>query len=179
MFTHYGQTYWELAGKRFGIIGMGAIGKRIAEVATAFGIEVVYYSTSGNNIVEPYHRLTLDELMNTCDIISIHAPLNERTKDLITLEKLKLMKPTAIIANMGRGGIINEQDLAKAVDEELLGGAVIDVFEQEPIPSGHPYLSVKNKSKFQFTPHLAWGSIEARKRLIQLTAKNIEDFLSK
>lgn len=179
MFTHYGQTFWELAGKRFGIIGMGNIGKRVAEVATAFGAEVVYYSTSGNNSSAPYRRLELDELMRTCDIISIHAPLNEQTKDLIKLDKLKLMKPAAIIANMGRGGIINEQDLAKAIDENYLGGAVVDVYEQEPLPAHHPYLSVKNKIKFQFTPHLAWGSAEARKRLIELTAKNIEDFLSR
>jgi len=180
IFTHYGQTYWELAGKRFGIIGMGAIGKRVAEVATAFGAEVVYYSTSGKNIniAPPYPLLKLDELMHTCDIISIHAPLNEQTKNLITLDKLKLMKPTAIIANMGRGGIINEKDIVRAIDENLLGGAVIDVFEQEPLPANHPYLSVKNKAKFQFTPHLAWGSVEARTRLIALTAKNIENFLS-
>ncbi|MCL2097774.1 MAG: D-2-hydroxyacid dehydrogenase [Bacteroidales bacterium] len=180
IFTHYGQTFWELAGKRFGIIGMGNIGKRVAEVATAFGAEVVYYSTSGKNvnIFLPYPLLGLDELLRTCDIVSIHAPLNEQTKNLITLKKLKLMKQEAIIANMGRGGIINEKDLAKAIDENLLGGAAIDVFEQEPIPANHPFLSVKNKAKFQFTPHLAWGSIEARKRLIALTAKNIEDFLS-
>jgi len=179
MFTHYGQTFWELAGKQFGIIGMGTIGKRVAEVAAAFGANVAYYSTSGNNNDAPYPRLELDELLRNCDIISIHAPLNEQTKDLITLEKLKLMKPTAIIANMGRGGIINERDLAKAIDEDILGGAVIDVYEQEPIPAQHPYLSAKNKTKFQFTPHLAWGSIEARKRLIELTAKNIEDFMSR
>ena len=179
IFTHYGQTFWELAGKRYGIIGMGAIGKRVAEVAAAFGAEVVYYSTSGKNTDAPYHHLELTELMRTCDIISIHAPLNEQTKNLITLDKLKLMKPEAIIANMGRGGIINEKDLSKAIDENLLGGAAVDVYEQEPIPANHPYLSVKNKIKFQFTPHLAWGSIEARKRLIAITAKNIEDFLSK
>lgn len=179
IFTHYGQTFWELAGKRFGIIGMGTIGKRVAEVATAFGAEVLYYSTSGKNTKAPYPRLALDELLHSCDIISIHAPLNKQTKDLITLEKLRLMKPTAIIANMGRGGIINERDLAKAMDEDLLGGAALDVYEQEPISANHPYLSVKNKSKFQFTPHLAWGSMEARKRLIALTAKNIEDFCSK
>jgi glycerate dehydrogenase len=139
---------------------------------------VVYYSTSGKNTEASYPHLELDELLHSCDIISIHAPLNERTKDLITLEQLKLMKPKAIIANMGRGGIINEKDLVKAIDKNLLGGAVVDVYEQEPLPANHPYLSVKNKGKFQFTPHLAWGSIEARKRLIALTAKNIEDFLS-
>jgi glycerate dehydrogenase len=179
IFTHYGQTFWELAGKQFGIIGLGNIGKRVAEVATAFGAEVSYYSTSGKNTDAPYPRLELEELLRTSDIISIHAPLNEQTKNLISLEELKLMKTTAIIANMGRGGIINEKDLAKAIDENLLSGAVVDVYEQEPIPANHPYLSIKNKTKFQLTPHLAWGSVEARKRLIALTAKNIEDFLSK
>ncbi|MDR0296037.1 MAG: D-2-hydroxyacid dehydrogenase [Prevotellaceae bacterium] len=179
IFTHYGQTFWELAGKRFGIIGLGTIGKRVAKVSTAFGAEVMYYSTSGKNTDTLYPRLELDELLRSCDIISIHAPLNEQSRNLITLEKLKLMKPTAIIANMGRGGIINEQDLVKAIDENLIGGAVIDVYEQEPIPANHPYLSVKDKAKFQFTPHLAWGSVDARKRLIALTAKNIEEFLSR
>ncbi len=179
MFTHYGKTFWELAGKRIGIIGMGTIGKRVAEVAVAFGAEVVYYSTSGKNTGAAYPCLDLDELLRTADIVSIHAPLNDRTKGLINLEKLKLMKPTALIVNMGRGGIINEHDLAKAIDENVLAGAAIDVFEQEPLPAGHPYLSVKNKAKFQFTPHIAWGSREARKRLIALTVKNIEEFLSR
>jgi len=179
IFTHYGQTFWEMTGKNFGIIGMGTIGKRVAEVATAFGAKVYYYSTSGNNNCETYLRLSLEELLQTCDIVSIHAPLNDKTKNLITHNELKLMKPTAFIANMGRGGIINEKDLAKALNENLIAGAAVDVFEQEPIPADHPYLAVKNKQKLMLTPHIAWGSAEARKRLLELTAKNIETFLSK
>ena len=179
VFTHYGRTFCEIAGKKFGIIGMGTIGKRVAEVATALGAKVCYYSTSGNNNKGGYPRLSLDELLRTCDVVSIHAPLNGNTKDLITYDKLKMMKPTAIIANMGRGGIINEKALAKALDENLIAGAAVDVFEQEPIPADHPYLSIKNKQKMQLTPHIAWGSMEARQRVVELTAKNIETFLSK
>ncbi len=179
VFTHYGQTFWEMAGKNFGIIGMGTIGKRVAEVASAFGCKVFYYSTSGKNNSSNHTQLSLQELLQTCDIISIHAPLNEATKNLIGYNELKLMKPTAIITNMGRGGIINEKELSKAIDENLLAGAAIDVFEQEPIPADHPYLSAKNKHKLLLTPHIAWGSSEARQRVIALTAKNIETFTQK
>ncbi len=177
IFTNYGHTFWELSGKQFGIIGMGTIGKRVAEVATAFGAKVSYYSTSGNNPQAGYPCLPLEQLLRQSDIISIHAPLNERTRNLIGPDELARMKPSAIICNMGRGGIINETALAKAINEKLIAGAAIDVFEQEPLPAGHPYLSVINKQQLLLTPHIAWGSMEARKRVVELTAKNIENFL--
>jgi glycerate dehydrogenase len=179
IFTHYGRTYWELAGKQFGIIGMGTIGKRMADVAAAFGAKVSYYSTSGKNSSNSYPRVELTTLLQQSDVISIHAPLNDKTKDLITYQEMKLMKPSALLVNMGRGGIVKEVDLAKAIDDNLIGGAAVDVYEQEPVPSDHPYLSVKNKQKLLLTPHIAWGSMEARKRVIELTAKNIEEFLAK
>lgn len=177
VFTHFGHTFRELAGKSFGIIGMGAIGKRVAGVAGAFGAKVSYYSTSGQNKCRDYPRLGLADLLRQSDVVSIHAPLNEKTKNLIKYTELQTMKPTALLVNMGRGGIVNEADLAKALDNNLIGGAAIDVYEQEPIPDDHPYLCVKNKQKLILTPHVAWGSVEARTRVIALTAKNIENFI--
>jgi glycerate dehydrogenase len=177
MFTHFGHTFRELTGKPFGIIGMGAIGKRVAGVAGAFGANVSYYSTSGQNTCPGYTRLGLPELLRQSDVVSIHAPLNEKTKNLIDYAALQTMKPTALLVNMGRGGIVNETDLAKALDNGLIGGAAIDVYEQEPLPDDHPYLCVKNRQRLILTPHVAWSSTEARTRLIQLTAKNIETFI--
>jgi glycerate dehydrogenase len=177
IFTHFGHTVNELAGKSFGIIGLGAIGKRVAGVASAFGAKVSYYSTSGQNECPGYPSLSLAELLRQSDVISIHAPLNEKTKNLIGYAALQEMKPTALLVNMGRGGIVNEADLAKALDNNLIGGAAIDVYEQEPLPDDHPYLCVKDKQKLILTPHVAWGSVEARTRVIALTAKNIENFI--
>jgi glycerate dehydrogenase len=179
VFTHFGHTFTELTGKQFGIIGLGTIGKRVAEVATAFGAKVSYYSSSGQHDHSAYPRLSLDALLQQSDVVSIHAPLNEKTKNLIDYEKLQLLKRTAILVNMGRGGIVNEKDLAKALDNNLLAGAAFDVFEQEPLPAEHPYLCVKDKQKLLLTPHMAWSSIEARTRVVQLTAKNIENFFGK
>ncbi|MDR2448939.1 MAG: D-2-hydroxyacid dehydrogenase [Prevotellaceae bacterium] len=177
IFTHFGHTFREFAGKSFGVIGLGAIGKRVAGVASAFGANVSYYSTSGQNKYPDYPCLSLAELLRQSDMVSIHAPLNEKTHNLIGYAALQTMKPSALLVNMGRGGIVNEADLAKAIDNNLIGGAAIDVYEQEPIPDSHPYLCVKNKQKLILTPHVAWGSVEARTRVIALTAKNIENFI--
>jgi glycerate dehydrogenase len=177
MFTHFGHTFKELAGKSFGIIGLGTIGKCMAGMADAFGANVSYYSTSGQNKCPDYPCLSLVELLRQSDVISIHAPLNEKTKNLIGYKELQKMKPSALLVNMGRGGIVNEAALAKALDNNLIAGAAIDVFEQEPLPDDHPYLSVKDKRKLILTPHTAWGSVEARARVIALTAKNIESFI--
>ena len=176
IFTHHGPAFWELAGKRFGIIGLGNIGRRIAKIAEGFGMEVVFYSTTGRNNNINYKRFDLTTLLRTSDVISIHAPLSDTTRDLITYEKLKLMKPCAIILNTGRGGIINETDLARALNENLIGGAGIDVFTKEPIDAQNPLLKIYDKDKIVLTPHIAWASMEARARLIEKIAKNIEAF---
>ena len=176
IFTHHGPAFWELAGKRFGIIGLGNIGRRIAKIAEGFGMEVVFYSTTGRNNNINYKRFDLTTLLRTSDVISIHAPLSDTTRDLITYEKLKLMKPCAIILNTGRGGIINETDLARALNENLIGGAGIDVFTKEPIDLQNPLLKIYDKDKIVLTPHIAWASMEARARLIEKIAKNIEAF---
>ncbi len=173
LFTDLSRPFIEMNGKRIGIIGMGTIGSRVAEVASAFGMEVAYYSTSGTNHCDKYPSLPLDELMRISDVISIHAPYNSKTAGLIGEEQLRLMKSTAIIVNMGRGGIIDEHSLAKVIDEDLIGGVALDVFENEPLPADNPLLHTKHPEKLRFTPHTAWASIEARARLISRLAENI------
>lgn len=177
IFTNLDKPIMEIADKKFGIIGLGTIGKKIATIAEAFGCEVCYYSTSGKNSVNEYKQVNLDTLLKECDIISIHAPLNENTKNLIDQTQLNKMKNGAILMNFGRGGIVDEVALAKAIDDNGIK-AVLDVLEAEPMIENHPLLSVKNKQNLVITPHIAWGSIEARKTLIEKIAKNIENFLA-
>jgi glycerate dehydrogenase len=177
IFTHFGEPFWELSGKRFGIIGLGNIGRRVAKIAEAFGSEVVYYSASGQNNHQEYLKLDLEEFLGSSDIISIHAPLNKFTSNLINYSHLQLMKSTAILINAGRGGIVNEADLARALDEGLIAKAGIDVFEKEPINVENPLLKIKNKNRIVLTPHITWASTEARTLLIEKVASNIDEFM--
>ncbi len=177
IFTHLEQPFWEIAGKRWGIIGMGAIGQNVARIATAFGAEVVYHSTSGTNTDQPYEHVDLDTLLSTSDVVSIHAPLNDQTRNLIGLENLPLLHDGAILLNVGRGGIINETALARELDRrELYAG--LDVLETEPIPAYHPFMHIDHIERLLLTPHVAWGSIESRQKLLEGVVKNIEEFLS-
>lgn len=177
IFTHYGPPITELYNKTFGIIGLGNIGKTVARIALGFDAKVNYYSTSGKNTQNEYPRLSLDELLSTSDIISIHAPLNEKTQNLISTEQLALMKSTSILVNVGRGGIVNELALADAIDNNQIGGACVDVFENEPINPDNPLLNVKHPEKLVLSPHNAWASIEARTKLIDIVYQNIEEFI--
>ena len=177
IFTHIDKPFFELDGKKVGIIGLGDIGRNFAKKASAFDCEVVYFSTSGKNSNSEYTRVELNELLSTCDIISIHCPLNENTKDLLNYANMKNIKDGAILLNLGRGGIINEADLAKIIDEkEIYCG--IDVVSVEPILESNPLLKVKNKDRLLLTPHIGWASVEARNRLVKMVAKNIEEFIS-
>lgn len=176
-FTCMKYEYSEIAGKRYGIIGLGTIGRRVAAIASAFGAEVVYYSTSGANNNSEYRRVELDELLTSCDIVSVHSPLNDKTNNLIDYNKLSLMKPTSIIVNVGRGGIVNEADLARALDANLIAGAGVDVFCKEPVLADNPLLKVRNSDKLVMTPHIAWASREARYRLVNMIVDNIKSFL--
>ncbi len=177
-FTNVVQPFFELKGKRLGIIGLGNIGQRVAKLAKSFGMDVVYHPTSGKAHSDEYQALPLDELLKSCDIVSIHAPLNECTEHLIDYSKLALMKPSAYILNMGRGGIIVEEDLVRALNEDLVAGAAVDVYTKEPFEANHPYSDIRNPEKILFTPHIAWASLEARKVLIEKTAENIRQFFS-
>lgn len=175
--NHLKKPFWELDKKTWGIIGMGTIGNEVANIAQAFGCRIVYYSTSGKNNISKYTRLDLAPLLNQADVISIHAPLNPQTLHLIGYQQMKQMKPHAILLNLGRGGIVKEDDLVKAIDEDLIAGAALDVLEQEPIHSSSPLLSLKKKDRLLITPHIAWASIEARQTLIKEIQSNIEGFL--
>ncbi len=177
IFTHLERPYFDLAGKQWGIVGLGTIGRRVAEVARAFGCRVVYSSTSGVDRDEDYTRVDLEELLSTSRIVTIHAPLNPQTSNLIDYEKLSLMQDNSIIVNAGRGGIINEADLARILDERPLYAGT-DVTSREPISVDNPLLQVGHKERLSITPHIAWASIEARRRLVQGIVANIETFLN-
>lgn len=177
LFCHVGKGFWELKGKTFGIIGMGTIGNRVAEIARAFGCDVVYHSTSGKNHQQPYPCLSLEQLLQSSDVVSIHAPLNDQTRGLVDGKMLGLMKPGAVIVNAGRGGIINEKDLANAIDNDIIAGAAIDVYEKEPISVDSPFMQMKKKDKMVFAPHTAWASIEARNLLVEKLCDNIKSYI--
>lgn len=173
MFTDPNWNWTELAGKTIGIIGLGNIGKKVAKIAEAFGMDVCYYSTSGTAHCPDYPCLCLEDLLRRSDIVSVHAPLNDRTLNLLGAKEFAMMKPTAYVVNMGRGAIIVEADLAAAVDNGTIAGAGIDVFVHEPIPEGHPYLKMKHPERMRLAPHVAWASVEARTRLVSMMADNV------
>lgn len=177
IFTHLEKPFYEIRHKTWGIIGLGTIGSEVARIATAFGCGVIYYSTSGQNNNPSYPRVDLEQLLKDADIISIHCPLNEKTRNLITYKEIAKMKKTAYLLNLGRGGIINEADLARALDEDLIAGAALDVLEKEPIESDNPLLKIKNSHKLFITPHIAWSSREARAKLVEEVKLNIEAYL--
>ena len=173
LFTDVSMPFRELSGKTMGIIGMGTIGSRVAKVASAFGMEVVYFSTSGTSHCSDYPSLPIDELMSMSDVVSVHAPLNSRTAGLIGAREISLMKPDAILVNMGRGGIVDEAALADAVDSGRIAGAALDVYSSEPLPEDNPLSRIAHKERLSLTPHTAWASVEARNRLVEMIAANI------
>lgn len=175
VFTHLGQAWRELYGKTFGVIGMGTIGRRVAEIAQVFGVRVIYHSTSGKNLNAGFEHKNLTELLEMSDVISIHCPLNEHTKDLIGKDQLKQMKQNAILLNTGRGGIVDELALSEAIDKDWIRGAGIDVFSHEPVDEGNPLLKIHKKDKIVLTPHIAWTSEEAREKLIEGVIRNIRE----
>lgn len=176
IFTDVSKPIFEIKNKNWGIIGMGEIGQSVAKVATAFGAKISYYSTSKTNINQPYPNKELDDLLSSSEIISIHAPLNENTKNLLSYEQLLLCKEKAIILNLGRGGIIDEEAIARVIDiRELYFG--LDVLEEEPMKQNHPLLSIKNQDRLYITPHIAWASHEAREKLIAGVIENIKSSL--
>ncbi len=176
-FCHIGPAFQDFEGKQVGIIGLGNIGTKVANVLSNLGAEICYYSTSGKNNNDEFERIELSELLTRSDIVTIHAPLNEQTKNLITIEELKLMKKSALLINMGRGGIVNETDLAQAIDENLIAAAGVDVLENEPILIDSPLLKIKNMEKILITPHIGWASVQARRNLINRIYDNISQFL--
>ncbi len=175
-FTHFSNVFHELSGMTWGIIGLGNIGRRVADIAKAFGCHVIYYSTSGKHEEEGYERVDLDTLLTTSDIVSVHAPLNDDTLDLMDKEAFAKMKNSAIFINVGRGPIVVEQDLADALDNGQIAAAGLDVLRQEPMASDNPLGKIKDSTRLIITPHIAWASIETRTRLMKIIWGQIRDF---
>lgn len=176
-FSNFDLPYCELAGKTWGIIGMGHIGQRVAKIASAFGCRVIFYSASGRSTCTDYPRTELDTLLKTSDIISIHCPLSDKTYHLIDDAALSFVKPSAILINVARGAVVDNRALYSALTQNRLMAAGLDVLEGEPISADNPLSDFKDSTRLIITPHMAWASIEARQRVVDETVKNIEAFL--
>ena len=177
VFTHFAEHFNEVNGKTWGIIGLGTIGRRVADIAKAFGARVIYYSASGSPAQEGYEQVDFETLLTTSDIVSVHAPLNEYTKDLMDREAFAKMKKTAIFLNLGRGPIVVEQDLYEALETGEIAAAGLDVLCEEPMSETNPLAKIKDSKKLIITPHIAWASVEARNRLMQSIVEQIREFL--
>lgn len=175
-FTHFANVFHEISGKTWGIIGLGNIGRRVAELAKLFGCRVVYYSTSGKNNNSEYERVSFEELLSISDIVSVHAPLDENTRGLMNAQAFKQMKENAIFLNLGRGPIVVEQDLADALNQGQIAAAGLDVLSVEPMSKENPLRDIKDSERLIITPHIAWASVEARTRLMQIICNQIKEF---
>lgn len=178
LFTHFEMRFNEIHGKTWGIVGLGAIGARVAEIATCLGANVVYYSTSGRNNNPKYKRVEFDELLATADIVSIHAPLDDNTLHLFDKVAFNKMKKSAILINVGRGPIIVEEDLANALENGDIAAAGLDVLDIEPMSADNPLRGIKDSNKLIITPHIAWAALEARQRLMEIIHNQIKEFLA-
>ena len=177
-FTHFAKAFHELSGKTYGIIGLGNIGRRVADIAKAFGCHVIYYSTSGRNSQPGYERVSFDELLERSDIVSIHAPLDENTLGLMNQKAFAKMKSSAILLNVGRGPIINEADLAEALNNRMIAAAGLDVLSVEPMQPENPLRGIKDSERLLITPHIAWAGVEARMRLMDIILNQIKEFFA-
>ena len=176
-FSYFDDVFHDVSSMTWGIVGLGHIGRAVAGIAKAMGAKVQYYSTSGKNATSDYQQVDFETLLKTSDIITIHAPLNEQTHYLFDEEALRKMKKTAYLINVGRGGIIEEKALVKVLNEGHLAGVGLDVFEHEPLLEDDVIYSIQDMNKVILTPHIAWGSIEARQRCVNEVYENILSFL--
>lgn len=177
IFSNFDIKFNELYGKTWGIIGLGEIGRGVAKVAEAFGCRVIYYSTSGNNSNSLWERVEFDALLKQSDIISIHAPLNSATEYLIDEDALRKIKKTAVLLNLGRGNIIREEALLNALETGEIAGAGLDVISAEPMLPDNPLLKIKDSTKLIITPHIAWATVEARRRCLYEVYENMVSYL--
>ena len=176
-FCNFDCLYTELEGKTWGIIGMGNIGKKVAKIAEAFGCNVIFYSASGNSTCTDYERVEFDELLGRSDFLSIHCPLSDRTRGIMNMDAFKKMKKNAILINVARGAIVNDADLAYALENNMIAGAGLDVLSKEPMEDNNPLGKIKDSTKLIITPHMAWASVESRQRCLDEVYKNIEAFV--
>lgn len=177
-FSNFDEPFWELEGKTWGIVGMGNIGRKVAKIAESFGCKVIFYSASGNSTCTDYERVDLDTLLAESDILSLHCPLSDRTRNLIDLAALKKMKKSAVLINVARGPVVNSTDLYTALTEGEIAGAGLDVLEKEPIAADNPLGNFKDSNRLIITPHMAWASLEARERCVDGVYQNIKNFLT-
>lgn len=177
MFTHFSNVFHDLSGRTWGVVGLGAIGRRVADIAGMFGCRVIYYSTSGAHDAPGYTRVDFDTLLAESDIVSVHAPLNENTEHLMNADAFRKMKKSAVFLNLGRGPIVVEQDLADALRQGEIAAAGLDVLTAEPMSADNPLREITDSGKLVVTPHIAWASVEARTRLMKQVEQNIEEFV--
>ncbi|MBD5462272.1 MAG: D-2-hydroxyacid dehydrogenase [Lachnospiraceae bacterium] len=176
-FSNFDRPFTELAGKTWGIVGMGNIGRKVAKIAEAFGCKIIFYSASGSSTCTEYERASFDTLLKESDFLSLHCPLSDKTRNLINLDALRKMKKNAILINVARGPVVNDGDLYTALTEGYIAGAGLDVTSTEPMKESNPLSKIMDSNKLIITPHLAWASDEARNRCVSETCKNIEAFL--
>ncbi len=177
IFTHFAEHFHEIHGKTWGIIGLGNIGRRVADIAKTFGANVIYYSTSGKNSQEGYTRVDFDTLLKNSDIVSVHAPLTEDTEGLMNEQAFAKMKPTAIFLNLGRGAIVVEKDIVNALKKDQIAAAGLDVLSVEPMTADNPLLSLNDSKRLLITPHIAWASVEARTNLMNIILGQIKEWI--
>jgi len=176
-FSYYGMPFCEISGKTWGIIGMGNIGKKVAKIAESFGCRVIFHSITGNSSEKSYEQVSFDELLKQSDILSLHCPLSDLSRGIINSESLSKMKKSAILINVARGPVVNDSDLADALNNNVIAAAGLDVTGTEPLKDSNPLSKIKDSNKLIITPHLAWASVEARNRCVSETVKNVQAFL--
>lgn len=175
-FSNFDVPFTELSGKTWGIVGMGNIGRQVAKIASAFGCRVIFHSVTGKSSVKDYEQVSKEELLKQSDYLSLHCPLSDLTRDFINMDALKKMKPTAILINVARGPVVNNVDLAEALNNGIIAAAGLDVLMKEPLNKDNPLREIKDSNKLIITPHLAWASIEARQRCVDEVEANIRAF---
>lgn len=178
-FTDSSQNFFDIVGKTWGIIGMGKIGNKVAEMATMLGMKIIYYPLRDEEPTGKYEAVSIEDLMRRSDVLSVHAPANSQTINLITNKMMKLMRPTACVMNFGGAGIINEEDLVQCLNDYTISGAASDTYTQEPLPFNHPYFQLNDPDKMILTPHISWASYESRVELVKMIAQEIKAFRTK
>ena len=177
-FTHFEQTFYELTGKTWGIVGMGNIGKKVAKLASAFGCKVIFHSITGKSTCTDYPQVDKETLLKESDFLSLHCPLSDLSRDFIDADALKMMKKSAFLINVARGPVVNTQDLYDALVAGEIQAVGLDVLEKEPMTLDNPLGKLQDSKQIIITPHVAWASVEARTRCVEGVYLNIKAFLN-
>lgn len=176
-FSNFHMSFGELDGKVWGIAGMGNIGRKVAQIAEAFGCHVIFYATSGYSSCTEYKRVDFETLLKESDFLSLHCPLTDKTRNMINAKAFSMMKPEAVLLNVARGAVVNSTDLYQALLKNKIAGAGLDVLDHEPISPDNPLSTFQDSNRLIITPHMAWASTEARERCVAGVYENIRAFL--